>query len=88
MLDGALRVERAVRDVSGVRPAVDPSKGEVCPRCRSGYINTVGRRGTEITVRCHNCGYTFTRFSIATLIAYLFIIGFIIWLCAGGLGRL
>lgn len=32
-------LERGVGAISGVKGGVDASKGKVCPRCKSGYIN-------------------------------------------------
>lgn len=81
-------VQRAVESVSGVTGSPDAKKGKVCPRCRSGYINPIGDSNKLMQkMSCHNCGYTYKTLNGAYLLAMIIVIGVMIWICSGGLGK-
>ena len=81
------KLENDIQAVSGVKSQAEAKKGEVCPRCKSGYINPVGD-SNKLTQKmsCHNCGYTYDKLDGASIVSFLIVMGLIIWVCSGGLG--
>jgi hypothetical protein len=76
-------VRKDLTGISGISSQPDASKGTLCPRCKSGYINPIGPDNEMIQKRqCHNCGYVMSGFNGAWLVTVL-IMGLVFLGCIG-----